>query len=59
MVEGVGFEVEGEEVLGSEADGGNEFQWIAARKGRDGGVGSGGVEWSCEILWLMRLEMKS
>lgn len=29
-----GFEVEGEEVLESEADGGNEFMWVAARKTR-------------------------
>jgi hypothetical protein len=28
----VGFEVEREEVLESEVDGGNEFQWVAARK---------------------------
>ena len=36
MVVGVGFVVEGEEVLVSEADGGVEFQWIAARKGLGG-----------------------
>ena len=35
MVEGVGFEVEVEEVLASEADGGVEFQWMAARKGKE------------------------
>jgi SAM-dependent methyltransferase len=32
MVEGVGFVVECEEVLASEADGGVEFQWVAARR---------------------------
>jgi SAM-dependent methyltransferase len=32
MLTDVGFEIEREEVLESEADGGNEFQWIAARK---------------------------
>lgn len=32
MLEEVGFEIEAEEVLESDADGGNEFQWIAARK---------------------------
>jgi SAM-dependent methyltransferase len=32
MVEGVGFVVEREEVVKSEADGGNEFQWFVARK---------------------------
>ena len=32
MVVDVGFEIETEEVLESGADGGNEFQWIAARK---------------------------
>lgn len=37
MLTGVGFEIEREEVLGSDADGGNEFQWIAARKRLDGG----------------------
>lgn len=35
MLVDVGFEIEVEEVLGSEADGGNEFQWIAARKRRN------------------------
>lgn len=35
MVEEVGFEVEVEEVLASEADGGVEFQWMAARKGKE------------------------
>lgn len=32
MLVDVGFEIEKEEVLESDADGGNEFQWIAARK---------------------------
>jgi SAM-dependent methyltransferase len=32
MLMDVGFEIESEEVLESEVDGGNEFQWIAARK---------------------------
>ena len=36
MVVGVGFEVEVEEVLASEADGGVEFQWVAARKSGPG-----------------------
>jgi ubiquinone/menaquinone biosynthesis C-methylase UbiE len=44
MVEEVGFEVEVEEVLASEADGGNEFQWMAARKGRGKVVESGEVK---------------
>jgi ubiquinone/menaquinone biosynthesis C-methylase UbiE len=45
MVEEVGFEVEVEEVLASEADGGNEFQWMAARKGKGKVlVGSGEVK---------------
>jgi SAM-dependent methyltransferase len=35
MVEGVGFVVECEEVLASEADGGVEFQWVAARRRRE------------------------
>lgn len=35
MVMEAGFEIEGEEVLESEADGGNEFQWVAARKMRN------------------------
>jgi 2-polyprenyl-3-methyl-5-hydroxy-6-metoxy-1,4-benzoquinol methylase len=35
MVVEVGFEVEVEEVLASEADGGVEFQWMAARKGKE------------------------
>jgi ubiquinone/menaquinone biosynthesis C-methylase UbiE len=35
MVEGLGFEVEVEEVLASEADGGVEFQWMAVRKGKE------------------------
>ena len=34
MVIEAGFEIEAEEVLESEADGGNEFQWVAARKTR-------------------------
>ena len=34
MVVEAGFEVEAEEVLESEADGGNEFWWVAARKTR-------------------------
>jgi len=34
MVLGAGFEVEMEEVLESEVDGGNEFWWVAARKTR-------------------------
>jgi len=46
MAVGVGFEVEGEEVLASEADGGVEFQWMALRKRgeeeEDGVGGSGG-----------------
>jgi ubiquinone/menaquinone biosynthesis C-methylase UbiE len=32
MLVEAGFEIESEEVLESDADGGNEFQWIAARK---------------------------
>jgi SAM-dependent methyltransferase len=32
MLTDVGFEIEREEVLESEVDGGNEFQWVAARK---------------------------
>jgi len=32
MLKETGFEIESEEVLESDADGGNEFQWIAARK---------------------------
>lgn len=32
MLVDVGFEIETEQVLESDADGGNEFQWIAARK---------------------------
>ena len=35
MVVEAGFEIEEEEVLESEADGGNEFQWVAARKTRN------------------------
>jgi len=34
MLVDAGFEIEEEEVLESEADGGNEFQWVAARKTR-------------------------
>lgn len=37
MLTEVGFEIEREEVLESDADGGNEFQWIAARKKPDEG----------------------
>lgn len=37
MLVDVGFEIEEEEVVESEADGGNEFQWIAARKSVDDG----------------------
>lgn len=32
MLIDAGFEIEMEEILGSDADGGNEFQWIAAKK---------------------------
>jgi ubiquinone/menaquinone biosynthesis C-methylase UbiE len=32
MLTEAGFEIESEEVLESDADGGNEFQWIAAKK---------------------------
>ena len=35
MVVEAGFEIEGEEVLESEADGGNEFLWVVARKTRE------------------------
>jgi hypothetical protein len=35
MVLEAGFEIEGEEVLESEADGGNEFLWVVARKTRE------------------------
>jgi SAM-dependent methyltransferase len=35
MVMEAGFEIEGEEVLESEADGGNEFLWVVARKTRE------------------------